>query len=170
MLRLLFQGSHSDPLYSKSLLTWLKSRHLEVLCITSEEETHAVRVKRHLGPNLCGVAWSTFLPGPVANLETTINQVIARQLLKVKRTYSLRNRNLARDRWALTTAEVFYLLPDSPGPRCRGVSLQQESPRPVAATRDGAFGGACLLPASRLALPPGPRTASGSRWRWSRGG
>ena len=34
------------------------------------------------GPNLCRVAWSTFLPGPVANLETTINQVIARQLLK----------------------------------------------------------------------------------------
>ena len=38
------------------------------------------------GPNLRGVASSTFLPGPVTDLETTINQVIAGQLLKVKRT------------------------------------------------------------------------------------
>lgn len=130
-----------------------------------EEETHALRVKRHLGPNLCGVAWSTFPSRPVANLETTINQVIARQLLKVKRTYSLRNRNLARDRWALTTAEVFYL-PDSPGPRCRGVSFYSKSlPDPwlqLAMARLGAL--VCCLLAARhcrpgLGLPLAPAGA-----------
>lgn len=79
------------------------------------------------GPDLRGIASSIFLPGPVADLETTTNQVIARELLKVKRTYSLRNRNLARDRWALTTAEVFHLLPDSPGSHGPGESPDSKS-------------------------------------------